>query len=109
MHALTYQSETTKGSLVVFVRLRDGEERENALPVCASEFSWVCELRGISAKKRESIYEATDGILPTDLQNVIWTLFNRIGPCVCGGCEGISYVLQNELIIYRESEEMGRF
>jgi len=77
--------------------------------VCASEFSWVCELRGISAKKRESIYEATDGILPTDLQNVIWTLFNRIGPCVCGGCEGISYVLQNELIIYRESEEMGRF
>ena len=50
----------------------------------------VKEERALLSLKKEAFYDATDGIgLPSDLQDAIWTSFNRIGPCVCGGCEGV--------------------
>jgi len=50
----------------------------------------VREERALLSLKKEAFYDATDGIgLPSDVQDIIWTSFNRIGPCVCGGCEGV--------------------
>jgi len=51
----------------------------------------VKEERALLSLTKEAFYDATDGIgLPSDVQDVIWTSFNRIGPCVCGGCEGVT-------------------